>query len=104
MKTTVTEYDFVRAFEAGQYKDNFSYNGLIALFDHLEEYETFSGEQIELDVVALCCNYVEYPSMLEAYHDMVVSSEESTEESARAYFEENTTIIDFDSGVILHNF
>lgn len=59
MKTTVSRYDFERAFADAGRKDQFSYEGLKALFDYLEDYEEQTGEEIELDVIALCCDYNE---------------------------------------------
>ena len=62
MKTTVNNYQFHRAFEELR-PNNFSYDGLTALFDWLEEYETDSGEEVELDVIALCCDFSEYENL-----------------------------------------
>jgi len=59
MKTTVSRYDFERAVVDADRRDNFSYEGLNALFDYLEDYEEQTGEEIELDVIALCCDYAE---------------------------------------------
>lgn len=59
MKTTVSFYDFERAFVDAGRKDQFSYEGLKALFEYLEDYEEQTGEEIELDVIALCCDYNE---------------------------------------------
>ena len=59
MKTTVSCYDFERAFADADRKENFSYEGLKALFDYLEDYEEQTGEELELDVIALCCEYSE---------------------------------------------
>ena len=42
------------------YKNNFSYEGRKALFDYLEELEDDTGEKIEFDPIALCCEYSEY--------------------------------------------
>ncbi len=58
MKTTVTKYDFHRAFEQCR-PDNFSYEGLELLFDYFEELEANTGQELELDVIALCCDYAE---------------------------------------------
>ena len=69
MKTTVSRYDFERAFVDADRKENFSYEGLKVLFEYLEQYEEDTGEEIELDVIALCCDY----------------SEESSEDIARNY-------------------
>ena len=63
MKKTINFYDFERAFVSDTYKNQFTYEGKKALFDYLEEYEDSTGEQIELDVVGLCCDYAEYDSL-----------------------------------------
>ena len=67
MKQSITMYDFERAFKRYE-RENFSYDGLKALFEYLEEYEEGTGEEIELDVIALCCEYAEYDSLKE-YND-----------------------------------
>jgi len=67
MKQSVSMYDFERAFKRYE-RENFSYDGLKALFEYLEEYEEGTGEEIELDVIALCCDYAEYDSLNE-YND-----------------------------------
>jgi len=67
MKQSVNMYDFERAFKRFE-RDNFSYDGLKALFEYLEDYEEDTGEEVELDVIALCCDYMEYDSLKE-YND-----------------------------------
>ena len=59
MKTTVSKYDFERAFVTADRKENFSYEALGLLFDYFEDYEEQTGEEIELDVIAICCDYTE---------------------------------------------
>ena len=39
---------------------DFSYEGLCALFDYLEKMEESTGEPIEFDPIALCCEFTEY--------------------------------------------
>lgn len=56
---TVSVYDFRQAFVDMGRKDQFSYEGLEILFDYLEELSDDIGEPIELDVIALCCEYEE---------------------------------------------
>lgn len=41
-------------------KDQFSYQGKKAIFEYLEEYEESTGEQIEFDPIAICCEWTEY--------------------------------------------
>ena len=63
MKQTIDVYGFRRAFERTDRKDQFSLRGLTALFDWLEEYEEDTGEEVELDVIALCCDYSEFDDL-----------------------------------------
>ena len=69
MKTTVSKSDFRDAFRAMGRTDQFSYEGLGVLFDYLESYEEDTGEEVELDVIALCCDYYEdtWESIAENY-------------------------------------
>lgn len=67
MKTTVSLHDFHRAFEDIR-PDNFSYAGLTALFEYFEEYEEGTEQEVELDVIAICCDFTEYESF-EEYND-----------------------------------
>ena len=55
----VNEYSFRRAFEQLR-PDNFSYDGLTALYEYLEQLSEDMDENIELDVIAICCDYSEY--------------------------------------------
>jgi hypothetical protein len=96
MKTTLSRYDFERAFVDYGRKDQFSFEALGLLFDYLEEYEESTGEEIELDVIALCCEYSE------DCHDDIISNhridvegmdEEEKIEAVREYLEENTQLV-----------
>ena len=58
MKQTITLSDFRDSFQKIR-PENFSYEGLEVLFDYLEQYEQGSGQEIELDVISLCCDYSE---------------------------------------------
>ena len=70
MKETITKYQFRNWFRSSDnYKNNFSYDGLGALFDYIEELENDIGEDIEFDPVALCCEYSEYESFEELQDD-----------------------------------
>ena len=70
MKNTINLYDFRDAFMQIR-PDNFSYEGLTALFDWFEEYEASTGEEIELDVIAICCDFTEStPAEIRQYYDI----------------------------------
>lgn len=57
MKQSITFSSFVDAFHAHGRYDSFGYQALRVIFDYLEEYEESTGEEIELDVIAICCDY-----------------------------------------------
>jgi len=58
-------YDFERAFVDMNRAENFTYDGKKALFKYLEQYEEETGTPVELDVIALCCEYSEYANLAE---------------------------------------
>ena len=58
MKQTIGLSQFTDAFMSLRPK-NFTYEGLEVLFNGLEEFEEETNEEIELDVIALCCDYCE---------------------------------------------
>ena len=64
MKTTINQNDFLDAFKKLR-PNNFSYEGLIALYNYLEDYEQGVDEVLELDVIAFCCDYTEYENLEE---------------------------------------
>lgn len=98
MKTTVTFSDFCDAFRSADRNENFSYEGKRALFDFLEDWEDQAGEEYELDVIALCCEYAESDvDELIADYDIDVSEAEGDDEEieriVEEYLEENTMIV-----------
>jgi hypothetical protein len=58
MKTTVYFSEFRDLFQQIR-PDNFSYQGQKILFDYFEEYENSTGEEFDLDVIAICCDFSE---------------------------------------------
>lgn len=68
MKQTINFSQFCDAFRAHDRQDQFSYEGKRALFDELQDYEEQTGNEMELDVIALCCEFVEMD------HDEVIAA------------------------------
>ena len=55
------------------YKNKFSYTGLRALYDYLDELGGWDGGEFEFDLISICCEYEEYDSFDEIksyYHDI----------------------------------
>jgi hypothetical protein len=57
--TQITKYSFIDAFKQSSRKEQFSYDALGAIYDYLEDYSQDSGENVELDIVAICCEWSE---------------------------------------------
>ena len=55
----ITKSAFRDRFRAMGRADNFSYQALGALYDYLQEWSESTGEPIILDVIGICCDYVE---------------------------------------------
>lgn len=82
MKIRVTLDDFVQAFKDRGRESQFSRPALYSLFNYLEEYEENTGAEIELDVIALCCDYTEMEYREAAdYYGIDVSDCEDVEEA-----------------------
>ena len=56
---TFNENDFINEFKAYNREDNFSLEGLRILFESLEQTAIDCGRSIEIDVIALCCEFDE---------------------------------------------
>lgn len=71
MKTQVNFSMFVEAFKSMGRFDQFGYEALKELFDHIEYFEQDTGGEFELDVIALCCDWsvMTREEILEQYSD-----------------------------------
>lgn len=96
---TIDIYDFRRAFTDYDRADQFSYEGLGALFDWLSEMANDCTESYELDVIGLCCGFTEYSDFSEIYDNYSNTNIENIED-LRDY----TTVIEFDGGIIIQDF
>jgi len=59
MKQSVDLHDFRREFESHGRAEQFSYEAQEIIFNYLEELGDDIGEEVELDVIAICCDYSE---------------------------------------------
>ena len=76
MIQTITKNGFRDAFNNMDRKNQFSYEGLGALYDWLEmfdlahpKYADDTGQQTELDVISICCDFTEYGNLEELQKD-----------------------------------
>ena len=64
IKKNINFTDFCDSF-SDSYKNSFTYDGKRALFDYLEALSENMRQDIELDIIDLCCSYTEYKSLEE---------------------------------------
>ena len=65
MYMQVSEYMFIKQFKEYGRVLQFGKKGLRALYAYLTELENFEGEQITLDVIAICCDFQRWESLKE---------------------------------------
>ena len=109
MKQTVNSSDFVDAFRTHNRMDQFSYEGLKALFEYLEQHEEDTGEETELDVIAICCDFSEYSTATEAatehgWEADAEADDDDNEEAALEWLQGQTTAIPHEKGIIVQSF
>ena len=113
MYQTLSTSDAVELLRADQYA-GWSWAGAQALVEYLEQTEAETGERIEIDPVALRCEFSEYSSAREAAADLGWNGttddddEDAAEEAALEWLRDRTVAIVFDgrdaSGVIVGSF
>ena len=87
--STVSTYDFYNAF-ANVRPDQFSYDALKALYDYLDQLSEDIGEPLELDVIAICCDFAEYDSLAKVLAEYSLESLED--------LQDNTTVLELPNG------
>ena len=107
MKQTVNFCDFIQAFHNFNRYDQFGYEALQVLFEYLESYEEDTGEELELDVIALCCDYsADTVDDVASNYDIDLSECETDEErmeTVTEYLTDNTSVCGVtDDGTIVY--
>jgi hypothetical protein len=111
MKKTLTTYEVATELLADD-NANWTRSGALALAEHLEQIEEDCGVEIELDVVALRCEYSEFSSLLKCAEYYlteeriaeVLEDSEDNDEALREYIHDHGQLIEFDGGIIVSNF
>lgn len=101
MKTTVNQSEFIDAFRRYDRYDQFGYDALVSLFDYMEQLEEDTGEEMEFDVIALCCDYSvdSVADIAENYSiDIADMDDDEAREAVLEYLNDNTTVVDEDCG------
>tara|TARA_Y100000401_G_C8272201_1_gene198941 strand:+ start:501 stop:857 length:357 start_codon:yes stop_codon:yes gene_type:complete len=98
---------------------NWSPDGAVALIRYLEDLEAYTGEEMELDRVALRCGFSEYDSaadFAESYWatvgdrdrecdiDRELDSVGEIEDKILDFVRERAVVVPFESGVIIQEF
>lgn len=133
MKMTLSTYDTAEALRRDE-NAGWSYNGAKALAEYLEQYEQDSGTEMELDVVAIRCDFSEHISLLDWANDYFGGDGKTAEkfgidytdsqgdehtqsirdedgnihdevlDAIKEYICDNGQLIEFDGGIIVSSF
>ena len=98
MKTTVNFSEFRDLFQKIR-PDNFSYQGQKILFDYFEDYEQSAREELECDVIAICCDFAESTwQTIAADYDSSIELDKTKNED-----EQKVQVLDFlaDQGALI---
>jgi len=109
MKMTLTTTQVADRISSG---GDFSYRASLALAEYYEEYEDCIGEQMELDPVAIRCDWGEYDSLQDWAEDYGLdladliddadnATDEEKDEAIRDYITDRGTFIEIPSGGVL---
>jgi hypothetical protein len=103
MIKTITEWDFVNSFDQANRSENFSVAGRKALFNWFTELEEDCGmeSQMELDPIAVCCEFSEYGDITELKEDYPVPEDCEDDDEALEHFREETLVIELDNGGLI---
>ena len=120
MKNTLNTYDIAHALHSDEF-GGWSYAGAKAMAEYLEELEEDCGMEMELDVVAIRCDYTEYGTLQEWISDYYSESldnaiksagidldeddgEDEIDEWIRSHIQDHGQLIEFDGGIIVSSF
>ena len=108
MKAIITQYSFVESFRACGRESQFSLSALSALFEYLERFEEDTDTELELDPIALCCEWAEYPTALAAAKaygfDEVCGDDTDCETEALDWLRDHTQVVEFKGGIMIQQF
>jgi hypothetical protein len=109
MKQTINLYQFRDAFQRMDRGEQFSYEALEILWDWFEDLEKMDGQEIELDVIAICCDYTE-SSVEQLIRDYSIDCDEIEEDEIDAhvldYLNDRTIVLGvcLDGAIVYQNF
>jgi len=110
MITRITQSQFQHAFNEANRGENFTWAGREALYEWFEEmHDDCGGEEVELDVIAICCEFSEYGDLEELAKDYNVDGLEDVDTDEREWhirdwLNDRTQLIEFAGGVIVQCF
>lgn len=96
----------------GVYDNQFSYGAADALAEYYEDLEDETGEEIEIDPVAIACDWSEYAykkDLLDVYGYLLNDDWEDEDDDQKAeavleYLRDNTYVIEFLGGYLVQAF
>ena len=107
--SNVSYYDFINMFHDLGRDDQFSRDGLGLLYEYLSDLSDEIGENIIIDVIAICCEYTEY-NIVDYYEEnqdeinetfMAESYNDLSPDEIIEYATLNDEIVAYDDNIII---
>lgn len=97
VNTIDSAYELQQLFVAFNRENNFTFEGMEILYEYLEEYSEAIGEDLKIDIIALCCEYYEssIEELIDNYNIDISDAdgdEEEIKEIVEGYLQENTSV------------
>ena len=97
---------------------NWSRAGAYAMIEYFEEFENFTGDQLEFDPVAIRCDFTEYESLqswmrqfwgdigtaFDALGHYAEDGDDELVDKIREYIQQRGELIEFQGGIIVSSF
>jgi hypothetical protein len=108
MKNTLSVYEIADALKRDEHA-GWSYDGSKALAEYFDQLDQETGEDTELDIVAIRCDWSEYKTAKEAaiqygWEPDSEYDEQDANEWALGWLQDHTQVIEFEGGIIIAHF
>ncbi len=116
MKITLNTYQIADELKRDT-NARWSYNGSLALAEHLDQFDSDNGEDTELDLCSIRGDFSEHSSLLEWAHqyfsnaleemgfdETAENDDDEIDAKIKEYIQDHGTLIEFDGGIIVSSF
>ena len=99
-------YQLRDLFKKAGRESQFTYDGISILFEYFEQYEEDTGASLEIDIIAICCDFAEVtPEEIAGDYSIDISEcddADAIRDTVLEYLEHHTTVCGLTSSHIIY--